>query len=167
MRLLVPLDVRGCGDAVVERALWLANKAGDARIDLMTVIPELPTSVVGTGTLVVGQRAHALGAVLDEETAALLRGFAVLVDKSGVLGDVIARHGPVTDAILAVCEATRPEMIVMGSHARTGFARAVFGSVAESVLRRAGCPVLIVPAGRGLSEHPSDVALQVEAERAG
>ena len=38
------------------------------------------------------------------------------------------------------------DLIVLGTHGRTGFSRAVLGSVAEAVTRRAGCPVLTVPA---------------------
>ena len=166
MKFLVPIDVRGCADAVIERALWLARAVPGARLDLMTVVPALGV-VHGASALTVGERTHALGAALDEETAALLRGFAVLVDRSGVLGDVVASHGPAADSILTACAARRPEMVIMGSHARTGLARAVFGSVAEQVLRGAGCPVLIVPAGRGLPERMADVELQADAESAG
>jgi nucleotide-binding universal stress UspA family protein len=36
-------------------------------------------------------------------------------------------------------------MIVIGSHGRSGLARLVLGSVSEGVVRRAACPVLIVP----------------------
>jgi nucleotide-binding universal stress UspA family protein len=36
------------------------------------------------------------------------------------------------------------DLIVMGTHGRTGLARAALGSVAESVVRAASCPVLTV-----------------------
>jgi nucleotide-binding universal stress UspA family protein len=35
------------------------------------------------------------------------------------------------------------EMIVMGTHGRTGLTRLLMGSVAEQIVRRAPCPVLI------------------------
>jgi nucleotide-binding universal stress UspA family protein len=38
-------------------------------------------------------------------------------------------------------------LIVLGTHGRTGVSRAILGSVAESVVRLAPCPVLTVPAG--------------------
>ena len=38
------------------------------------------------------------------------------------------------------------DLIVMGTHGRTGVSRTLLGSVAEAVIRRAGCPVLTVPA---------------------
>jgi nucleotide-binding universal stress UspA family protein len=164
MRFLVPLDVRGCADKVVDRALWLAKLAPHTKIDLLTVVPHLDH---GVSRLVVGDRTFELGGMLDEETAALLRGFAVLVQKNHVLGEVIARNGAPVDQILAVTRQRDPQMVIMGSHARTGLARAVFGSVAESVLRQSKIPVLIEPAGRHLEEHPADVVVQAEAEQCG
>jgi nucleotide-binding universal stress UspA family protein len=38
------------------------------------------------------------------------------------------------------------DLIVLGTHGRTGLSRAMLGSVAEAVTRRAGCPVMTVPA---------------------
>ncbi len=46
--------------------------------------------------------------------------------------------------ILSVARERNVDMIVMGTHGRTGMARAVMGSVAANVLRKAGCPVLTV-----------------------
>jgi nucleotide-binding universal stress UspA family protein len=39
------------------------------------------------------------------------------------------------------------DLVVMGTHGRTGFSHALLGSVAEAVVRRAPCPVLTIPAG--------------------
>lgn len=165
MRFLVPLDVRGCADKVVDRALWLAKLSPHTKIDLLTVVPRLDGA--GVSNLVVGDRTFELGGILDDETAALLRGFAVLLQKNHVLGEVLARNGAPVEQILSVCQARDPQMVIMGSHARTGLARAVFGSVAESVLRQSKIPVLIEPAGRHLEEHPAAVVVQAEAEACG
>jgi len=50
---------------------------------------------------------------------------------------------PVTE-ILGVAEEVNADLIVMGTHGRTGLSRLLMGSVAESVLRQAPCPVLTV-----------------------
>lgn len=163
MRFLVPLDVRGCADKVMDRALWLARMSG-AKLDLMTVIPHIDA---GVRQLELGERAVTLDAVLDDETAALLRGFAIHAARNAMLGDVIVHHGNPTEEILRVVAERRPQLLIMGSHARTGVRRALFGSVAEAVMRQAQTPVLIEPAGRDLEEHPSSVALHVEAESCG
>jgi nucleotide-binding universal stress UspA family protein len=164
MRFLVPLDVHGCADKVVDRAIWLAKLSPHTTLDVMTVLPHLD---YGIARLVVGDRTFELGGLLDDETAARLRGFAILAQKNHVLGEIIVRNGTPVEQILAVTHQREPQMIIMGSHARTGLARAVFGSVAESVLRQSKIPVLIEPAGRHLEEHPSDAVVQAEAEQCG
>src|SRR5438477_4013892 len=49
-------------------------------------------------------------------------------------------------AICAYAERVGADLIVMGTHGRTGVSRAVLGSVAEAVVRHARCPVMSIPA---------------------
>jgi nucleotide-binding universal stress UspA family protein len=51
-------------------------------------------------------------------------------------------EGDPVDMILRAAEEAQSDMIVMGTHGRTALARLLLGSVAESVLRKAPCPVL-------------------------
>jgi nucleotide-binding universal stress UspA family protein len=53
-----------------------------------------------------------------------------------VMGD------PATE-IVRVAEEEKAELIVLGTHGRTGLSRILMGSVAEAVVRHAPCPVLI------------------------
>ena len=53
-------------------------------------------------------------------------------------------HGPTYRTILKYAEEQHADLIVMGTHGRSGLDYAFFGSVAERVIRRAPCPVLIV-----------------------
>jgi nucleotide-binding universal stress UspA family protein len=55
------------------------------------------------------------------------------------------REGRPADEILEVAEALPAGLIVIGTHGRSALDRAVLGSVAETVLRKATCPVLAVP----------------------
>jgi nucleotide-binding universal stress UspA family protein len=48
--------------------------------------------------------------------------------------------------ILRLAEEAKADLIVMGTHGRTGLSRLVLGSVAEQVVRKARCPVLTVKA---------------------
>lgn len=57
------------------------------------------------------------------------------------------RVGDVASEIVSAVSEQRPDLLVMGSHGRTGIKRFVLGSVSESVLRRATCPVMVVPKG--------------------
>ena len=55
-------------------------------------------------------------------------------------------EGSPAKEILKVAREIKPELIVMGTHGRTGLARVVLGSVAEAIVRGAPCPVLTVHA---------------------
>jgi len=69
---------------------------------------------------------------------------ALRSDGVGVEGEVV--HGPAAEAIVATAAATGADLIVMGSHGRTGFERLVLGSNTERVLNRTPCAVLVVKA---------------------
>ena len=56
----------------------------------------------------------------------------------------VVRQGVAADSILALAEAQKVDLIVMGTHGRRGFDRLMVGSVTERVLRKASCPVLAV-----------------------
>ena len=53
--------------------------------------------------------------------------------------------GEIVKAIVSVTEKQTPELLVMGTHGRSGVERLVLGSVSESVLRNVKCPVIVVP----------------------
>lgn len=49
------------------------------------------------------------------------------------------------DEILLTADEWNADMIILGTHGRTGFDHFISGSVAEKVVRKARCPVLIIP----------------------
>jgi nucleotide-binding universal stress UspA family protein len=53
--------------------------------------------------------------------------------------------GTPVESIVSIAQSCQADLIVMGTYGRTGFKRLVLGSVADHVLRRASCPVMIVP----------------------
>jgi universal stress protein A len=62
-----------------------------------------------------------------------------------VEGDI--EIGTPAEAILARAEDPDVNLVIMGSHGKKGLSRLLMGSVAEEVVRKAHCPVLIVKAG--------------------
>lgn len=65
-------------------------------------------------------------------------------------------HGPVWSCLESVIEQDQIDLIVVGTHGRTGLGRLLLGSVAESILRRAPCPVLTVgPKVSGRAKLPT------------
>ena len=57
--------------------------------------------------------------------------------------DTEVASGDPADAIVHVAQEHKADLIVMGTHGRTGLAHAFLGSVAEKVVRHASCPVLV------------------------
>lgn len=58
----------------------------------------------------------------------------------------VAQDNSVDRAIVDYCEEHGADLLVMGTHGRTGVAHVFLGSVAERTLRRAPCPVMTVQA---------------------
>jgi len=68
--------------------------------------------------------------------------------KAGVRARGLLLEGMVHDRIVRAARGQHADMIVIGTHGRTGLARFVLGSVASRVVSHAGCPVLTVRGGR-------------------
>lgn len=62
----------------------------------------------------------------------------------GVVASGKVVEGRPDEAIVKAAEDVDADLIVMGSHGRTGLAKVLLGSVAERVIGQAGCPVLVV-----------------------
>jgi nucleotide-binding universal stress UspA family protein len=67
-------------------------------------------------------------------------------------------QGTPADESVRVAQEVRCDLIVMGTHGRTGLGRLLLGSVAESVLQRADCPVIVVKGPAHLSESTPEPA---------
>lgn len=84
-----------------------------------------------------------------EWIAALRReGQSFLAGAAGRIGEPppwqFLREGKSADQILAAAREWEADIIVIGTHGRTGVSRLVLGSTAEAVVRHASCPVLVV-----------------------
>jgi nucleotide-binding universal stress UspA family protein len=62
----------------------------------------------------------------------------------GLPHEVVIQHGLVGDVISELIEKTDADLLVMGTHGRSGIGRLFIGSVAEEVFRQAECPVLTI-----------------------
>jgi len=58
--------------------------------------------------------------------------------------EYVVHQGMAPDSILAVAQARKVDVIVMGTHGQRGYDRLMLGSVTDRVMRRATCPVLVV-----------------------
>ena len=131
-------DLSAESEAVVDVAAALARRL-HARLDLFHVVhvpPALPPDLFDK-SLIADLRVVAETKI--EAQAAELRAAGIETTTSirlGFIDDSIAHHASQRNA----------ELLVMGTHARTGAARLFLGSVAERTIRSAPCPTLVVPA---------------------
>ena len=65
-------------------------------------------------------------------------------DMAGVVADYVIYEGFPEECILDYAKRQEADVIIMGSHGRRGLKRMILGSVAEHVIRRSPCPVLVV-----------------------
>ena len=85
----------------------------------------------------------------ENERAALRNVLAKLVYETlgrTIAPEILVVEAHPIEAILGYAQSNRPDLIVMGSHGRSSIARMRLGSVAESVMREARTPVLVVRA---------------------
>jgi nucleotide-binding universal stress UspA family protein len=131
--ILVPIDFEAASAEAISQARDLGEKLG-LEVVLLHVYSVPSNTYPGIAPI--------LGAGLCEEihdaAATTLERFA---DENGHLRAIL-RCGDPAGETLDVIERTRPEMVVMGTHARTGLAHFLLGSVAEDVARKSPVPVL-------------------------
>lgn len=157
-RILVPTDFSATADAALEYAFVLAERFG-ASLQLLHVLED-PFVTDGMAAEAYISEAPALRTAMLHDAQERLRHRAVR-DTAGITIDteVLFGHGARTIAEYA---AERDfDLIVMGTHGRTGVAHLLLGSIAERLVRTAPCPVLTV---RHPEERKQRAQLQYDVE---
>lgn len=129
-RILCPTDFSGASNNAFQYCERLAASSG-AEIVLLHVY-EVP-DFWGTGG-----REHALDPEIKKQLTSLRP------TSQAVRVEYVAHGGQPGEVICWLAQQRGCELIVMGTHGRTGLTHALLGSVAEYVVRHARCPVLTV-----------------------
>ena len=79
-----------------------------------------------------------------KEHEALADQMAARLQSAGVTAVPELREGDAATEILTAASASNADLIVIGTHGRTGLTRLILGSVARNVLQHARCSVLVV-----------------------
>lgn len=80
----------------------------------------------------------------DEQNQASQRLAEIAGRLEGIPHRCYVRHGQVAKSLAAIIEGNKVDLIVLGTHGRSGLGKLMLGSVAEDILRHAPCPVLTV-----------------------
>jgi len=143
--ILCPVDFSDFSRHALDSAVRLARGNG-RRIVALHVFAKWPAVDVVPS---LADNTPPKGPLEDENREALLshlRQFVKPYAKEPMTIDPLVVDAPeVPREIVAQAEATHAELIVIGSHGRSGVRRLLLGSIAEQVLRMARCPVMVVP----------------------
>jgi universal stress protein A len=136
--IVCPVDFSETSRRALEYAAAMAEKCGST-LSVVHVVEDVPALTAYAGVVTrslreemedsarrdLGEWVSGLGPVAAQARLAVIRGTPY-------------------KAIVEFAKREKADLIVMGTHGRSGFEHAFFGSVAERVLRRAPCPVLVV-----------------------
>ncbi len=144
-RILVPVDGSEYADRALHVAADLAGSLG-AEVVVCHVVD------LARAAMMSGGEVQLLAGCLEELQAEGRRIVDAAVAKVGSPATASSRivQGLPIDEIEKLAAEIEPQFIVIGSHGRSGFKRAIMGSVAEGVARRAPVPVMVVPPKRAV-----------------
>jgi nucleotide-binding universal stress UspA family protein len=137
--VLVPIDFSATADRALDYAIALAQQL-QARLTLLHVLDMTPVTM---GELTPAVTATYLDD-LETDAQQLLQASLERVQRAGLRGDALLANGTPAQAIMDTASAQGVDLILMGTHGRTGLAHVFLGSVAEHVVRQAPCPMLVI-----------------------
>jgi len=139
-RVLLPTDGSEAVGPAEATAINLAE-THEAGLHVLYIVDQ-PTTISGTGEGVPGL--DNLLDALEQKGREATADVATRAEDRGIEATNAVRQGNPHDDILTYAEANAIDVIVMGTHGRTGVKRALLGSVTEDVVRHSEIPVLTV-----------------------
>ena len=133
--VLCPVDFSEISQHALDHAAAIARWY-EARLTLLYVFANLPTMDLPPLVLKDADR---------ERLLSDLRRMAAAVPRDVPVEFSIQEAGFVHEEIVAQLGATHADLLVLGTHGRSGFQRLFLGSVTEKVIRKTTCPTLVVP----------------------
>ncbi len=138
-KILVPYDDSEYSQKAFEKGLEIAEKF-ESELIVLTVIQSNVSDSAGISL-------ERLQEIQDEEETAAMDMVKNLEEMANIkkvrLSTKIIHNPSPSDGIVSYVENNGIDLIVIGSHGRTGFKKLVLGSVANGVLTHVKCPVLV------------------------
>lgn len=142
-RVLCAVDFSEFSRHALDDALAVAHWY-DAELTVIHVVPLVPSSAVADPAVASVPIVHLEERDVADATAELRDFVGTAAAPSDRIKSAVL-VGAVVPRILDQARECRADLLVVGTHGRSGFERFLLGSVSERVLRKAPCPVLTVP----------------------
>ncbi len=149
-RILATTDFSPFGEVGLRAAAELAQQVG-ARLTLLHVVPEDELEALANAHV----PRHPVDLIYQDLEGALMDQFRRVVPpevRRDLAVEPTVTVGTPFAEVLRTARLKGADVIVMGTHGRTGLARVMMGSVSEQVVRRAPCPVLTVRPAEAMAE---------------
>lgn len=141
--ILVPVDFSKVTPTVVRAAAKFAGQTGGQLVFLHVVQPPVVVDVYGLGQEVLADALTASEQITTRKLRLLCRQAA----RSGIKARAVQQTGSGVREILETARRLKAASIVIGSHGHGAAYDLIIGSTTTGVLRKARCPVLVVPTG--------------------
>ena len=148
--ILLPTDFSECANMALSYAASLSHLTGASILCLHVIEPIVPA--VGYAGLAEPLPMADVNEQLEQSAVRELPRIANAREWAGLNVEEMITHGDAASEIVRVAGERQVDLIVISSHGRTGLGRILFGSTAESVVRHAPCPVLVVKKTQGKQE---------------
>ncbi|NTU45862.1 MAG: universal stress protein [Chlorobiaceae bacterium] len=138
-KILCPADYSATSDNALRYAIEFARQVGAHVRILHIVTPQVPSAIRPEG--------EDPESLLSEEDDVIPENFSALLMaeiKKGLSADIRILRGEPSKVITEQASLWGADLIIMGSHGRSGLQRLMMGSVAEEVFRSSDIPVLLV-----------------------
>jgi nucleotide-binding universal stress UspA family protein len=141
-RILCPVDFSDHSRRALDHAIAIARWY-KSTVTVLHVFSAAPLATFGPGPVVF--EPIVLTPVDRDRLLADVKAFAERESVPGITVTAVVREGNTAGQILEQATSLKADLLVIGTHGRSGFERFVLGSVTEKVLRKVGCPVMTVP----------------------
>jgi nucleotide-binding universal stress UspA family protein len=155
-KILAPTDFSEDSKLALSYAITLAQKFSS---EIIVVHVDQPLAPVMVSELNPGLDVSTMNRIAEEGRLLALKeldGEIARLREGGVKARGLMRVGAPFLEIIHAAQSEAADLIVMGTHGRTGLAHVLMGSVAERVVNKAPCPVLTVRHPDRKFKHPLD-----------
>ncbi len=136
--ILVPTDFSEYADNALNYAIELAQ-AIEARLTILHAFYLSALALEEVAPAVLDVTLEAMENHVQKQIQIALE----RIQRTGLKGESIIVDGTPVEAIIETAKNKGVDLIVIGTHGRTGLTHALIGSVAEKVVRLASCPVIV------------------------
>lgn len=140
--ILVAIDFSSVTDMLLAEAARLAKSFGSALLLIHVAAPE-PSFVGNDAGPQEFRDRRAMELHTEHQTLAR---YTTEIESQGINVKALLVQGPTVEMLLEHASKIQADVIIAGSHGRGALHHLLVGSVSEGLLRKAKCPVLLVPA---------------------